>query len=107
MEELSQFKERCNEKNIRINQLEKQQTMENERLISVIAEQIMLENTELKRLLTDHDAEIIRLIEQLKNLSKEFEQRISKLKIDFRIMYEKQSTFFLEKLALLKDEEQR
>jgi hypothetical protein len=31
-------------KNIRINQLEKQQTMENERLISVIAEQTMLEN---------------------------------------------------------------
>ena len=70
-------------------------------------EQALLENAKLKRLLTERDNEILRLTEQLEHLSKTLEQQTSKLKADFRIMFEKQSAFFLQKLDLLREEQTR
>ncbi len=71
----------------------------------------MAENQELRKTLTERDSEIIRLNEQLDKVSKEVEERllqhIIKLKTDFGIMFNRQSTFFLQKIALLKEEQHR
>jgi chromosome segregation ATPase len=63
------------------------------------------ENQRLKKKLTEYDNEIVRFNEQLNKLSQEIAQRIMKLKEDFRIMYDQQSTFFLRKITLLKEEQ--
>lgn len=71
------------------------------------------ENNQLKKLLETRDEEISRLKEQINQIEREdpqlVEQRLcqslNKLKNDFRLMYEKQSKFFLEKLDLLKEEQ--
>jgi len=63
--------------------------------------------------LNERDIEIKKHIEQLNKLQTEdpklVEQRliehISKLKTDFRTMYENQSNFFLQKIDLLKQEQ--
>ena len=70
----------------------------------------MAENGELKNALTERDGEIRRLTEDLNRVHSEdpqlVEQRllqlIGRLKGDFRTMYQDQSTFFLEKIDLLK-----
>jgi hypothetical protein len=71
----------------------------------------LAENQELRKTLTERDSEIIRLNEQLDKVSKEVEERllqhIIKLKTDFGIMFNRQSTFFLQKIALLKEEQHR
>jgi len=68
-------------------------------------EKTVHENQRLKKILTEYDNEIVRFNEQLNKLSREIAQRIMKLKEDFRIMYDQQSTFFLRKITLLKEEQ--
>ena len=78
-----------------------------------LVEKAVAENQELKNLLSDRDAEIQRLTEQLDKTQSEdpqlVEQRLlqlmNKLKTDFRTMYENQSNFFLQKIDLLKQEQ--
>jgi len=78
-----------------------------------LVEKAVAENQELKNLLNERDIEIKKHIEQLNKLQTEdpqhVEQRliklISKLKTDFRTMYENQSNFFLQKIDLLKQEQ--
>ena len=78
-----------------------------------LAEKAVAENNDLKQLLNARDNEIQMLQQQLKQSQTEdpkfVEQRllllIAKLKDDFRIMYEKQSNFFLQKIDLLKQEQ--
>ena len=83
-----------------------------EELIPLI-EKAVAENGELKNALTERDSEIQRLKDDLNRGHSEdpqlVEQRllhlIGRLKGDFRTMYEHQSTFFLEKIDLLKQEQ--
>lgn len=71
------------------------------------------ENQELKNLVTERENEIQKLNEQLNKLhiedSQLIEQRllhlVTKLKTDFRQMYENQANFFLQKIDLLKQEQ--
>ena len=73
----------------------------------------MAENKALKSLLSERDEEIQRLNGKLHSERNEdpqvIEQRLvqmmNKLKNDFRLMYENQSNFFLEKIDLLKQEQ--
>ncbi|CAF1025625.1 unnamed protein product [Rotaria sordida] len=79
----------------------------------VLVEKAVAENSELKNLLTERDNEIQKLNEQLKRNQNEdpiiVEQRLlqlmTKLKNDFRTMYENQTNFFLQKIDLLKQEQ--
>lgn len=128
LQELSQFKSKYQEKSLHINQLEKQililkndqikrevehrdllEKNKNDFIQSV--EKVTLENEELKKTLTERDNEIIQLNEQIEKLPKDVEERLSrrivKLQTDFGIMFNAQSTFFLEKIVLLKEEQQR
>ncbi|CAF3766928.1 unnamed protein product [Adineta steineri] len=78
-----------------------------------LVEKAVAENNEFKRSLGERDNEIQKLTEQLNKVQSEdpqiVEQRllqtIAKLKNDFRIMYENQSSFFLQKIDLLKQEQ--
>jgi len=78
-----------------------------------LVEKAVAENQELKNLLSERDNDILKLNEQLNKIQNEdpklVEQRllqlITKLKSDFRTMYENQSNFFLQKIDLLKQEQ--
>jgi len=78
-----------------------------------LVEKAVAENQELKNLLSERDNDIQKLNEQLNKIQSEdpqiVEQRllqlITKLKNDFRTMYENQSNFFLQKIDLLKQEQ--
>lgn len=78
-----------------------------------LVEKAVAENQELKNLLSERDNDILKLNEQLNKIQSEdpqiIEQRllhlITKLKTDFRTMYENQSNFFLQKIDLLKQEQ--
>ncbi|UJR25900.1 hypothetical protein I4U23_007248 [Adineta vaga] len=78
-----------------------------------LVEKAVTENGELKKLLSERDNSIQTLNEQLDKVQSEdpqvVEQRllqlVTKLKNDFRTMYENQSNFFLQKIDLLKQEQ--
>ena len=78
-----------------------------------LVEEAVAQNQELKKLLTDRDAQIQKLTEQLNRVQSEDPQlieqrlveRISKLKDDFRTMYQGQSDFIIQKIDLLKQKQ--
>jgi predicted nuclease with TOPRIM domain len=78
-----------------------------------LVEKAVAENQELKNLLTERDNDIQKLKEQLNEVQIEDSQlieqrliqRMTKLKSDFRTMYETQSNFILQKIDLLKQEQ--
>lgn len=78
-----------------------------------LVEKAVAENEQLKNQLSERESQIATLKEQLDKVHSEdpqlVEQRllqmVSKLKSDFRMMYENQSSFFLEKIDLLKQEQ--
>jgi arginine deiminase len=78
-----------------------------------LVEKAVAENTELKTLLIERGNEIQRLNQQLSQMQNEnpqvIEQQLTqlmmKLKTDFALMYKNQSTFFMEKIDLLKQEQ--
>ena len=73
----------------------------------------MAENRALKSLLENRDEEVGQLKEKLNTIEREdpqfVEERLlqamNRLKSDFRLMYERQANFFVEKIDRLKEEQ--
>jgi len=73
------------------------------------------ENCALRKLVEERDEEIRQLKEKFETIEREnpqfveerLVQSMNKLKNDFRIMFERQAKFFLEKIETLKDEQRK